>query len=294
MSTGPGPRDSGGGGAGHALSREQGLADGQFPALEQPLAHDDEGEGTPLVLLHGVGLDRRMWDRCRPALAKRHRTRAVDLRGHGASPPAPDGVTLTDLARDVLNTTEGRAHLAGFSLGALVATRAALLRPDAVASLTLVSSVARRGEQEARKVEGRLEAAREDFAASADAALDHWFSDQWRDEEPELAASVRATLFGQDRDSYLACYSVFARADAELWPLLPELTVPTLAVTGSDDPGSTPEMTRRLAGAIPGARHSVVPGARHLLPLEAPGPLTDGIIRHTAEVDRDRTTAGMP
>ncbi|GAA2613408.1 alpha/beta fold hydrolase [Streptomyces axinellae] len=314
IARGPGGRDDGSG-RGH----------GQGPGRGHPgLSYDDAGEGSNLVLLHGVGLDRHMWDRCRRALAARHRTLAVDLRGHGSSPPAPPGVTLTELAQDVLDVLDvldrpvdaggsagpggrggrdgpdggglprGPAHLVGFSLGALVAAQTALLRPAAVASLTLVSSVAGRSEQESREVRLRLERARHDFPASVAAATDRWFSAEWQAAEPELAAAVRATLLAQDRPSYLACYEVFARADRELWARLPGIAVPTLAVTGEADPGSTPEMTRRLAHAIPGARGVVVPGARHLLPLEAPGSLTTEIIRHTTEVDRDRSTATAP
>lgn len=124
-----------------------------------------------------------------------------------------------------------------------------------------------------------------------DAAIDRWFTREWQAAEPGLVEEVRATLLGQNHVSYLACYEVFTRADAELWPQLPSLTVPTLAVTGGADPGSTEAMTRALAGAVPGARAAVIPGARHLLALEAPGRLTDEIIRHTTEVDRDRTAA---
>ncbi|GEB50050.1 alpha/beta fold hydrolase [Streptomyces cacaoi] len=263
------------------------------PAGQPPgaLAHEDSGHGTPVVLLHGVGLDRRMWDRCRPALAARHRVRAVDLRGHGASPAAAPGLGLTELADDVLKVSERPAHLVGFSLGALVAAAVALREPSAVASLTLVSSVARRSARERESVLRRLHTAREDFTAAADAAVERWFAPRWRAEEPQLADSVRATLLGQDRASYLACYEVFARADAELWPRLGAVAAPTLAVTGSEDPGSTPLMTRRLADAVPGARYALIEGARHLLPLEAPEALTNEIIRHITEVERDGTAA---
>ena len=77
-------------------------------------------------------------------------------------------------------------------------------------------------------------------------------------------------LLANDVRSYLNCYRVFATADAEIAPELPRITVPALAITGENDPGSTPEMTRRLADAIPGCRAVVVPGARHMLPVERP------------------------
>ena len=68
---------------------------------------------------------------------------------------------------------------------------------------------------------------------------------------------TEATLLANDRDSFLNCYRVFATADAEIGPELGRITVPALAVTGEHDPGSTPEMTRRLAEA-----HARLPSRR--------------------------------
>jgi pimeloyl-ACP methyl ester carboxylesterase len=68
---------------------------------------------------------------------------------------------------------------------------------------------------------------------------------------------------------------VFATADAEVGTELSRIAVPALAVTGENDPGSTPEMTRRLAAALPDCRAVVVLGARHMLPVERPRELVD-------------------
>ncbi|MEH0573145.1 alpha/beta fold hydrolase [Streptomyces sp. B21-108] len=245
------------------------------------LSHEEHGTGPDLMLLHGVGLDRTMWRRCLPALAERHRVTVVDLRGHGASPPAVPGVSLQELAADVAALLNGPAHLVGFSLGALIAQQLAAVRPELTASLTLVSSVAGRSQEARAAVARRRERALEDFEASAHAAVERWFSPEWRTREPELARSVLSTLLKNDRTSYLACYDVFATADAGLWPRLPDITAPTLAVTGADDPGSTPAMSRLLADRISGGRALIVPGTRHLLPLERPKELIEAILHHT-------------
>ncbi|MFJ8782108.1 alpha/beta fold hydrolase [Streptomyces sp. NPDC102476] len=252
------------------------------------LSHEVHGTGPDLVLLHGVGLDRSMWERCLPALAERHRVRVVDLRGHGTSPAAAPGVSLPELAADVAALLDGPAHLVGFSLGALIAQQLAAVRPELTASLTLVSSVAGRSREERAAVARRRERAVADFEASALAAVDRWFSPTWRTSEPELARSVLTTLLKNDRTSYLACYDVFATADAALWPRLPDITAPTLAVTGEDDPGSTPAMSRLLAERIPGARAVIVPGTRHLLPLERPEDLVEAILHHTEAMTAPR------
>jgi (E)-2-((N-methylformamido)methylene)succinate hydrolase len=248
------------------------------------LSHSVAGAGPDVVLLHGVGLDHTMWDRLLPALLEDHRVTTVDLRGHGASGPAAPGTSLGDLADDVLEVIDTvgaeRVHLVGFSLGALVAAHLAGHHPDRVATLSLVSSVAQRTPDEQQAVRLRLEAAQADLDRTVDAAVERWFDDAWRQRDPDLVADVRRTMLGNDPTSYLACYTVFAVGDQEVGPLLADITAPTLAITGSDDPGSTPDMSHRLAAAIPDAHAVVVEGARHLLPLERPGELAAALTKH--------------
>jgi pimeloyl-ACP methyl ester carboxylesterase len=108
------------------------------------LAYTRSGAGAPLVLLHGIGLDRRSWDPVVPALARHFDVIAVDLPGFGDSAPSQAGPSQAGpraLAEAVaaLLTELGvtKPHLAGNSLGGWVALELAALRP--VASLTLLS-----------------------------------------------------------------------------------------------------------------------------------------------------------
>jgi (E)-2-((N-methylformamido)methylene)succinate hydrolase len=226
-----------------------------------------------LVLLHGVGLDHTMWEPVATLIPGDVNVISPDLPGHGARPPAPENVTLADLADGIAEDVPLRSHLVGFSLGALVAQHLARYRPDLVATLTSVSSVCRRTPEERAAVLDRLQTAENDFAASASASLRRWFGGT--DVDPEQVRRTEATLLANDTDSFLHCYRVFASADAEIGPELDRITVPALAVTGEHDPGSTPEMTRRLAAAMPDCRAVIVPGARHMLPVERPRELVD-------------------
>lgn len=242
--------------------------------------------GKPLVvLLHGVGLDHTMWQPVVALLENEFEVRTPDLLGHGTNRPAPTGTTLGDLADDVAAALPAGAHLVGFSLGALVAQHVARYRPELVASLTSVNSVCRRTESERAAVLGRLATAGTDFAAGVEASLQRWYDGTGVD--PALVDRTRATLLANDVDSYLSCYRVFATGDAEIGPELPRITTPALAITGELDPGSTPDMTRRLAEALPNCRAVVVPGARHMLPVQMPRefvtPLTT-FIRETGHV----------
>jgi non-heme chloroperoxidase len=89
------------------------------------MAFDDEGSGRPVVLIHGVSMSRRFFERNVAALAERFRVINVDLRGHGESPAHEGGHTVAQYARDVRHLLDGLglhdAVLVGWSMGSLVA-----------------------------------------------------------------------------------------------------------------------------------------------------------------------------
>ncbi len=242
-------------------------------------------DGSPVLLLHGVGLDHRMWARCLPALSG-HQVLLPDLRGHGRSPRADEGTSLSDLADDVGEHLDKPAHVVGFSLGALVAQHLAATKSGNVRSLTLVSSVASRSPAERAAVRQRLQRAATDFTASVEAAVERWFSPAWQRRDPELVQQVRDRLASTDVQSYLHCYRIFAEGDLEVAPLLGSITAPTLVVTGEHDGGSTPAMAELLGSAVPTTRSVVVvAGARHLLPLERPEQVTNPLLALISEVE---------
>lgn len=214
----------------------------------------------------------------------------LELPGHGQRPPLRIATTLAEMADDVAARMPPRAHLIGFSLGALVAQELAVRMPESVISLTCVSSVCQRTPEEAAAVQDRLDAAGINFTASAEAAIRRWFPESSSVSKAQVE-KIRSVLLSNDPESYLHAYEVFASGDREIAPLLQFVTVPTLALTGSEDPGSTPEMTRRLGRLVPGARSMIIHGARHMLPVERPEELARIITEFTDEAERTVTNA---
>lgn len=228
-----------------------------------------EDAGTPVVLLHGVGLDRTVWARVEDRLDRP--TVALDLPGHGEQPPLTAATTLEDMAADIAaRMPAGPVHLVGFSLGSLIAQQLASTLPGRVRTLTCVSSVAARTAEEAAAVRARLDTAYEDFAGSMERALDRWFPAGESPETADWRTETRAVLLANDPDSYRHAYAVFATGDRVIAPRLPAITAPTLAITGEQDPGSTPDMSRRLGALITGTEVVIVPAARHMLPVTHP------------------------
>jgi pimeloyl-ACP methyl ester carboxylesterase len=136
--------------------------------------------------------------------------------------------------------------------------------------------VCRRTPAERNAVEARLEAAQHGFEDSVNASIQRWFPPDTT-VPSDVVEQTRRVLLRNDVESYLHAYAVFARGDREIGPELDAITVPTLAVTGELDPGSTPEMSRRLAAAIPDCRLTVVPHTRHMVPVESTSALCDAL-----------------
>lgn len=110
------------------------------------LSVSDDGEGAPVVLLHGLTATRRYVVMGSRALERSgHRVVAYDARGHGRSSPAssPDGYSYTDLAGDLAAVLDelaiDRAVLAGASMGAHTLLRLALSDPERVAGMVVIT-----------------------------------------------------------------------------------------------------------------------------------------------------------
>jgi pimeloyl-ACP methyl ester carboxylesterase len=102
------------------------------------------GEGSPLVLVHGLGGTVENWRGLAPELARTHRVLVPDLPGHGRSAALPDAAHLDKLVDAVFALAEAeaidRAVWVGHSLGGTVALRAAVRRPEAVRGAVLAAA----------------------------------------------------------------------------------------------------------------------------------------------------------
>lgn len=111
-----------------------------------PLAYSDpRGQGTPVLLVHGFGHNRVVWEKLARALPERFRPISVDLRGHAESPWSPGGeYDLACYAADLEALTASlgldRLHVVAHSLGGSIATLFAARTSARIASLTLVDT----------------------------------------------------------------------------------------------------------------------------------------------------------
>ncbi len=239
------------------------------------------GKAPPLVLIHGVGLDRTMWDGVSHCLSGRLDCIAFDMPCHGeAGLPAGEVAlaTFADALGAVVDGLETAPVVVGFSMGAMVAQRFALDRPGALRGMVLMNAVFDRDGHQRAAILQRLAAVERDGPAGmAKSAIARWFTGDFRKGSPELVDAVRRRLLANDPAAYLAAYRVFATADGELAREAARIACPTLAMTAEHDINSTPAMSRALAEAIPDARALVLDGLAHGAPIEAPERVADAI-----------------
>jgi pimeloyl-ACP methyl ester carboxylesterase len=231
------------------------------------------GRGPPLVLIHGVGLDHRMWQAQVYFFARNRSVVCYDLLGHGESPRISAGTGLAVFVNqlDRLSAALGleRATILGFSFGGLIAQGFALQRSANIDKLVLMSTVYDRTEAERRGVQARLAKARGEGASAIHrAAIERWFSPAFLAGQPEQAQALLHQLEENDEESFLTAYELFASADREFVGKLERIGCPTLILAGENDPGSTPAMAWQMAKEISNSRVSIIGGGRHMMPLE--------------------------
>jgi pyruvate dehydrogenase E2 component (dihydrolipoamide acetyltransferase) len=123
-----------------------------------------EGDGLPVLLVHGFGADLNTWMFTQPVLAEGRRVIALDLPGHGGSVKevcGGDSDSLADAVEGALRVLDiGKFHLVGHSMGGAVAALLALRRPDLVSSLTLIASAGLGPEVNGSFIDGFVRVAR--------------------------------------------------------------------------------------------------------------------------------------
>jgi pimeloyl-ACP methyl ester carboxylesterase len=244
-------------------------------------AYDVTGEGPPVVLIHGLGLSRRLWDAHLAAFAG-CRVLTYDLYGHGQSSPSPNEASLSVLADQLAALMDHigmvRAHIVGFSIGGMINRRFALDYPDKVASLVILNSPHNRGDVAQKAVETRAKSTREQGAfATFDAALQRWFTPAYL-AMGEGPAKVREWRGQVDAESYAKTAWVLANGVRELIVPDPSITSPTLVMTCENDSGSTPQMSRDIAAEITGSETAIIPHLQHLGLMEDPDAFTTPIL----------------
>ena len=257
------------------------------------LAAEEAGEGTPVVLLHGLTATRRYVVMGSRALERSgHRVVTYDARGHGASTGAedPDAYDYDDLVEDLRAVMDDRgidrAVLVGASMGAHTAVRMALDHPERVAGLVIATPAF---DPEEDRDEGlkRWDALSDGLRSGGvdgfvEAYGEPQVPEQWK---KTIDKVLRQRLGAHEHPDAVAdaLHAVPRSRPFESWDELAEIAVPTVVVASRDeaDPGHPYGIGERYAEAIPDAElRSEEPGSS---PLAWQGGQLSKVISELAE-----------
>jgi pimeloyl-ACP methyl ester carboxylesterase len=222
---------------------------------------ETHGQGPAILLTHGFGATRRMWDEQVEEFTGRYRMILWDLPGHGHRVAPPEGATLDDLAAEMLVMLDAadadRAVLCGLGLGGAVSLRFWRAFPDRVRGLVLIGTMPGLRSGITR---GIWNARAGDIATAVEQnGLDAL----------EGGAEVDPRLHNSAGELALAARRLLPFVDDGAMSFLPRIDVPTLILVGGDD---RPHLTAAefMANVIPAARKVVIPRANHAANLHKP------------------------
>ena len=233
----------------------------------------DEGQETPLLLMHAFPLNRSMFEPQNRGLSDALRLIAFDCPGVGDSEAGPVAMEeIAELAVAVLDSLNIRkAVVGGVSMGGYAAFALERRYPDRLLGLVLANTKPAADTEKAKADRRALTAlAREHGAtAIADRMLPKLLGETTRRERPVLVERVRAMIESTTPEGIAGSLDALAqRADST--DRLAKIAVPTLIIAGEEDSLAPPRETAEWAKRIPGSRFVALPAAGHLPNLETP------------------------
>jgi 3-oxoadipate enol-lactonase len=258
--------------------------------LERPgarLVYEVAGEGPAVVLVHGFGLDMRMWEPQAGPLAARFRVVRYDCRGFGASGPFDPAVPYThagDLVALLDHLDIGDAVLVGLSFGGRVALQTALAVPARVRGLALLDAVLDGVPWDPESAQALDDVAQHVQAGGVLAGREAWLAHPLfaaARERSDLASALAVMVAGYPGQHWLGQDS--HRQTRQPIDMLEGVVVPVLVAVGERDVPGFREMSAVLARRIPGASYCVVPDAGHMINMEQPTPVNELLIKFVLE-----------
>ncbi len=232
---------------------------------------EGDPDGAPVVFANSLGTDFRLWDDVVDLLPEGLRILRFDKRGHGLSSCPAGEYRMDELVQDTLRLIEAldfRGCLfVGLSIGGLIAQGLAADNPGLLRAMVISNTAAKIGTPE--MWQERIDILREGgIEALADNVMQRWFSQEFRRQRGLELAAWRNMLTRTPLEGYLGCSAAIAATDFSASNA--DLGLPTMAIAGSEDGSTPPEVVRATADMIEGARYELIDNAGHLPCVEQP------------------------
>jgi pimeloyl-ACP methyl ester carboxylesterase len=240
----------------------------------QGLFIEIEGDGEPVVCIHGLGGSSNNWTPVMAAFAGKRVVR-FDLPGSARSPLPSQKLSIdvyVDTIASVLREMKvEKADVVAHSMGTIVAQHLAVKHPELVKSLALFGPLRAPPEGGRDPIRQRAALAREKGVAGvqdiADAIVKGATSDETKAQRPVAIALVRESVMRQSPEGYAQSCEALAGAQAAD---VEKIGVPTLLVTGDQDGVGKPDAVKTMGERIAGSKVVVFTGCGHWTTFEKP------------------------
>ncbi|MFT5450475.1 MAG: pimeloyl-ACP methyl ester carboxylesterase [Gammaproteobacteria bacterium] len=232
-----------------------------------------DGSGPPVVLIHGVMMDHRMWEPQVRALHDAYTVIRYDMLGHGQAPDAEGERTLEEFvaqAREVIAEccSAQRPALGGFSMGGLVTQTVAARHWSDLRAVMLLNTAFERSASQREAVARRLGLMEQGGVESVvEPAMQRWFNAKEKRERSAEIGEVIGWMRDDEFTPKIKAYRVFVNSDSPSAEMLRAVQCPALVMTGDGDVGSTSQMSRRMAEELPAAQLHIQDNQQHMMPF---------------------------
>lgn len=239
---------------------------------------ETEGDGAPVVCIHGLGGSSNNWTPVLPAFEGRKVIR-IDLPGSARSPLPAQKLSIdlyVDTIAAVLRELQvSHADIVAHSMGTVIAQHLALDHPELVKSLALLGPLVEPPDAARDGMRQRAGLARDKGVPGlqeiADAIVKGATSDETKAQRPVTLALVRESVMRQTPEGYAQSCEALAGAQGAA---IERIGVPTLLVTGDQDGVGKPDAVRAMSERIAGSKVVVLSGCGHWTTFEKPGDVT--------------------
>ena len=235
-----------------------------------------EGSGTQWVtLVTGIANDLSMWDRQAAALERDFKVLRYDLRGQGGTEVTAGPYSIELLLKDLVGLWDvlgiEKTHLIGLGFGGAIVQAAAIDYPGRLLRLAPCCCRAQMVPDFAKLWEHLIaEATQNGIESIVEHTVQRWFSEEFKEENPQVLEGVRRMIRRTSLQGYLGCIAAFLGLSLE--DQIHRIKARTLYVSGVYDKiGGPPALMAGLAAKVPGARHTSVLNAAHIANIQNPG-----------------------
>ena len=230
-----------------------------------------KGKGRPLVLIHPLGLDHRLWDYCIGDLAEHRTLITFDLPGHGLSPVPDNNYSIEDISKNLLESLRladiDKADFLGLSIGGMILQHFASVNASMVEKLILVDTTFKYSKDWQLNWTERARISREEGLENMlEKLLEAFFTEDYLRKGSEDIDYCRDVISKMSGEGYALACEALSRCNLE--KSASAITSQTLNLCGDQDNDLFKDATLWLSQNIPHSQYEWLAPAQHLSPLE--------------------------